>query len=358
MYNSGKVMRIKMKKRDYSLDLLRIFATTIIIFHHYQQGSGAVYKYINFWDGKFYFGYLVELFFLLSGIFAAQNIEKIFSKRLVFSQFIKGKLIRLLPILSISVLVEAGIYIYDRQFLGIDVQIGLWQIVLNCLGIQNGWVTKTTSINGPTWYISILILCYFIFYILTYIAERVKISPYYLYICMIFLGMSISTFSMEGPFLNSSTARGYIAFFAGIFIAKLLESFELKRFSKYAWIILGLFLVLYVYKYNFIAEGFNYLLVFLIYPAMIVVLKSNFSELLSGQKWIGILGAASFDVYIWHEPLTALRNLLIQQFSLEWDIKKVSAMILFGVIAWIFGVFSYFILEKPLGKYLKRKFKV
>ena len=23
----------------------------IIIFHHYQQGSGAVYKYINFWGG-------------------------------------------------------------------------------------------------------------------------------------------------------------------------------------------------------------------------------------------------------------------------------------------------------------------
>ena len=57
-----------MKKRDYSLDLLRIFATTIIIFHHYQQGSGAVYKYINFWGGGFYFGYLVELFFILSGI--------------------------------------------------------------------------------------------------------------------------------------------------------------------------------------------------------------------------------------------------------------------------------------------------
>ncbi len=41
----------------------------IIIFHHYQQGSGAVYKYINFWGGGgFYFGYLVELFFILSGI--------------------------------------------------------------------------------------------------------------------------------------------------------------------------------------------------------------------------------------------------------------------------------------------------
>ena len=258
--------------------------------------------------------------------------------------------------MSISVLVEAGIYIYDRQFLGIDVQIGLWQIVLNCLGIQNGWVTKTTAVNGPTWYISILILCYFIFYILTYIAERMKISPYYLYICMIFLGMSIPTFGIEGPFLNANTARGYIAFFAGVFIVKLLESFELKRLSKYAWVILGLFL--YVCKYNFIVEGFNYLLVFFVYPAIIIVLKSNFSKLLSGQKWIGILGAASFDVYIWHEPLTALRNLLMQQFSLEWDITRVSTMVIFVLIAWCVGIFSYFFLEKPLGTYLKKKLKV
>ena len=337
---------------------MKIFATTIIILHHYQQGSGAVYKYINFWGGKFYFGYLVELFFLLSGIFVTQNIEKIYSKSLLFSQFIKGKLIRLLPLLSISVLVEAGIYIYDRQFLGMDVQIGLWQIILNCLGIQNGWVTKRTAVNGPTWYISILILCYFIFYILTYIAERMKISPYYLYICMIFLGMSIPTFGIEGPFLNANTARGYIAFFAGVFIVKLLESFELKRLSKYAWVILGLFLFLYVCEYNFIVEGFNYLLVFLVYPAIIIVLKSNFSKLLSGQKWIGILGAASFDVYIWHEPLTALRNLLIQQFSLEWDITRVSTMVIFVLIAWCVGIFSYFFLEKPLGAYLKKKLKV
>lgn len=350
-------MEIKVKKRDYSLDLLKIFATTIIILHHYQQGSGAIYKYINFWEGKFYFGYLVELFFILSGIFVAQNIEKISSKRITFSQFIKGKLIRLLPLLSISVLVEAGIYIYDRQFLGVDIQIGLWQIILNCLGIQNGWVTKTAAINGPTWYISILILCYFIFYVLTYLAERVKISPYYLYVCMIFLGLSISTFSLEGPFLNSNTARGYIAFFVGIFIAWLLETCEFKKLCKYAWAGLGIFIVLFVYKYNFISSGFNYLLVFFVYPAIIIILKSNFSELLSGQKWIGILGAASFDVYIWHEPLTALRNMLILQFSLEWDIKKLSSMVIFVVIAWIVGLFSYFVLEKPLGAYLKRKFK-
>lgn len=52
-------------KRNYSLDFIKIIATIFIIFHHYQQITGAYFhNKINFCNGKFYFGYMVELFFI------------------------------------------------------------------------------------------------------------------------------------------------------------------------------------------------------------------------------------------------------------------------------------------------------
>ncbi len=65
-------------KRVYSLDALKIIAATLIVFHHYQQFTETEFKYINFYSGSFYFGRLVELFFLLSGFFTYQYIKKIY----------------------------------------------------------------------------------------------------------------------------------------------------------------------------------------------------------------------------------------------------------------------------------------
>lgn len=40
--------------------------------------------------------------------------------------------------------------------------------VLNILGLQCGWVSNhdSLSVNGPTWFISIIMICYIIFFII------------------------------------------------------------------------------------------------------------------------------------------------------------------------------------------------
>lgn len=67
----------KKNTREYSLDFLKVVATIIIVFHHYQQGFGVAFSKFNFAGGKFYFGYIVELFFVLSGYFTYKYIKKI-----------------------------------------------------------------------------------------------------------------------------------------------------------------------------------------------------------------------------------------------------------------------------------------
>ena len=65
------------KKRNYSLDFFKIIATILIVFHHYQQILSIEFGEINFYGGKFYFGYLVEFFFLISGFLMFNYIERI-----------------------------------------------------------------------------------------------------------------------------------------------------------------------------------------------------------------------------------------------------------------------------------------
>lgn len=65
-------------KRNSAMDCLRILATVLIVFHHYQQFTGAQFTYIDFWTGSFYFGWLVEFFFVMSGYFTDKYVLKIF----------------------------------------------------------------------------------------------------------------------------------------------------------------------------------------------------------------------------------------------------------------------------------------
>lgn len=55
-------------KRRGALDFLKILATIFIVFHHYQQIVNVTYpEGVDFCSGSFFWGHMVELFFLISG---------------------------------------------------------------------------------------------------------------------------------------------------------------------------------------------------------------------------------------------------------------------------------------------------
>ena len=81
-----------MKERYYNLDLIKSIAAVFIVFHHYQQMANVKFDGINFFGGSFYWGYLVELFFLISGFVMAVSDRK--GKNII--QKFLGKLILVL----------------------------------------------------------------------------------------------------------------------------------------------------------------------------------------------------------------------------------------------------------------------
>lgn len=131
-------------KRIYTLDAIKLICTVLILFHHYMQVFPFETNGIKFFGGKFYFGFLVELFFILSGYFMGNKLEKAFSQG--FCNFFMSKLIRLFPMCIISTVCYIGLrFIYVAFFdgdLGVE-PYGLWSCICAILNLRGGGYRNT-----------------------------------------------------------------------------------------------------------------------------------------------------------------------------------------------------------------------
>lgn len=343
--------------RDKALDFLKIIITIIIVFHHFQQVTGVKYDGINFYNGKFYFGYLVELFFIISGYFTFKYIKKIEDKY-SFKEFIFNKAKRLLPLVCISVIVfQILVYFYQNLYNQPwpNTQISVWGTIIASLGIQDGWVFTNPQLNNPIWYISVLMLCYVVFYVITYICNKKKIPYEYLYIAMILIGIGIQTYSISLPFFNYSSSRGYYSFFTGILLANYLnkKTPNMKTYI-YCFLIIVFISIIGVFKYEYIKNGLNYILTFILFPCLIIILKLPILNKIFNFKIFEILSKSSYNVYIWHVPLLVFMYIFIKICNVSINFSPI-IMIIFTVICEIFGLISYYLIEKPINKSIDKK---
>lgn len=339
-------------QRQYSLDVLKIVGTILIVFHHYQQTTETFFvNGLNFFGGRFYFGYIVELFFLLSGFFIFRYEKKI-KNGLTFPKFYFRRACRLLPLVAISgIAYEVLVFFYQKLYhqTWCGVSLTVWGTIIDALGIQLGWALPNPYVNNPTWYISILMLCYVIFYFLNYICRRLEIPSCYLYIFMIFLGMGICTYGYNMPFLNWEAARGYYSFFFGILLAKYLEGHPItkKGYLLCSLTLIGL-LYLMIFHYGLVENGNNYLLTFFFYPSLIILALSPAAKKIFCHSCLGTLGNISFNVYLWHNPLFILMYIILK-LSVTVNLQTCKAMICYTIICFAAGTASYYLLEKPIN---------
>lgn len=86
-----------------------------------------------------------------------------------FKQFYLKRYFRLFPILLISdityeILSIMYFHLYNAYYC--DINPSFWDILISSLGIQDGGVFPNPCVNNPTWYVSVLLICYTIFLLL------------------------------------------------------------------------------------------------------------------------------------------------------------------------------------------------
>lgn len=341
------------KSRDGSLDFLKTAATICIVFHHYQQSTGAQFaKGINFYSGKFSFADLVELFFVISGFLMLAYEDRI-RNGLSFPVFFAKRHLRFLPLMTLGAFVwELFIELHNLFFRKLfqNQTASVWGFIIASLGIQAGGALPNPMINNPTWYISVLLICYTVFYFIQWICLRYKLNVVYFYLGMIFLGMGIITYGINLPFLTEGTGRGYYAFFTGILLAKALD--KLHRSPRPIFITLGIvFLIAFPIAFaaypRFFSLGLGYLITFVYSPVLIIVFRSEKISRFFRAKVFSLLGQVSFDAFIWHAPLLAITAFFSKLFNANIDYCRVENMFFFLMICYFVSFLSYYWIEKP-----------
>lgn len=241
-------------KRIYSLDLIKFFAAVLIVFHHYQQERELTFSSgINFFGGKFYFGYLVELFFIISGFVCELRYEE--NTKSSFSAFMKKKVVRIYPMAVLSILVYTVVSCIYRLIFGEwgGTPVRLW-IFFKCvtLTFSGGAATSELGLNNPTWYLCVLLICYAAYGVLLKLFDRLKINPLYGFFTMMLLGLGILDYQINLPFLNYQAARGYLCFFEGVVLVHIYNYCSKRKSGwKTAMLAVTILLVIGGYYWDF-----------------------------------------------------------------------------------------------------------
>lgn len=347
------------KKREYSIDFLKFVSTILIILHHYQQIYVGDYTIIKFYDGKFYFGHLVELFFIISGFFALNMISKAELQEEDFETFFGKRLKRLLPLMIITAVADQVMRLIYQILVGKPLGVGLtmWGTVLAALGLQSGGAFKSQGINNPTWYVCCLLICYAVLYFLTWLSKKISVKRQWLYSGMILIGSAALSYGLKYPFLTKESARGYVAFFVGICLAMLMKKYEIHKNKKIVLscvIFLMFFLAIFSFAHEIVANDIRFILVFMVWPSLFIMFRSPFAQKVFCWGFWGVLGAISFNAYMWHSNVNKIYSILRDWKGFD-GLYSREAMILNLILCFIVGTVSYLFLEKPMNAYLEKR---
>lgn len=353
-------------ERKYWIDFLKVVATVLIIFHHYQQLVGVFFEgTLNFYNGKFYFGLLVELFFVLSGFVVVKYIEPI-RKGMSFPVFWGKRYFRLVPMTALAAVVYSilgyffcyvGRAPYEWKFL--PVKLNLWGTIQTAIGMQVGGIFPAQQINNPTWYISVLLICYVFFYLIVRVSQKRGFSPLYLFFVMVFMGLAIGTHSINLPLLDTFTRRGYYSFFFGLILGSIYDKRNSTKKEALAATGICMALVAFVmYKESIEMYAMECLMTFVMYPAIIVIFNSNLMKRIFSHRIWGVLSSISFNAYIWHVNVLLAIYVVLSMGDYNIDIKSWYGMLLYTALSFWVGAISHYCLEKNITKLLFERWKV
>ena len=339
------------RNRDYALDLIRFICAILMVLTHYEGMFLLEFSGIRFNGGKFYFGLVNEMFFLLSGYLSFHTVRKI-ENGLTFDKYFSAKVLRLLPVAFISTI----LYSVMSYVAWPDNEFHVWKVIITCFGANAGGPFREMFVNPHLWYTSVLLICYAFFFIGVRLSQRLKINWRYACFFMIVVGASAYARFDAVPFLRHEACRGYMAFFTGVLLASLLSEHKPGRLAVILSLsAIAIMTALIIFDYDIMDYGLNYMMTFIYFPAVIVLAETRIVQKILNWKFFGVLGQIAFGIYVWHFEFNVLMDIANSLLHLGINFDSRWTELIVVLLNIMIGFASYYVLEIPINRFIKLK---
>jgi len=345
-----------------SIDILRAIAALGVFYYHQHIGAILAHYFGLTWlqtTDNFGAFYAVPLFFLISGYcIHLSNIKYLKNKQaLPLKEYYRRRFLRIYPPYLIALLFS----LFVKFAIHPNIVLSKGNFFVHIFLLQGFTVTYFKSINLVLWTISVEMAFYILYPIFYYLRLRFSLN-HALLLALAVSSISILFFGIKGSVSNPERFCVFNIWFAwccGAFLAdKMTLSHE--HFKKSVYILTYAFILL-AFILPIPLQSSAWLLIkdqinILIWAAPLIILINNENWFTSNRslilKLFSAIGLSSYSLYLFHDPLTALKNYLVHAFL---PLKLQPAGILIGVfliplITW----FSFLYIEKP---FLARKRK-
>jgi peptidoglycan/LPS O-acetylase OafA/YrhL len=338
-----------------SIDILRALAALGVFYYHLHIGGLlARYSGMNWLQSTDSFGavYAVPLFFLISGYcIHLSNIKYLKNNQaLPLKEYYRRRFLRIYPpYLTALVFSIAVNFITDP-----NASVGTADLFAHIFLLQGFTVAYFNTINVVLWTISVEMAFYILYPVFYYLRSRFSLNHALLFSLSISC-ISILFFSIKGSMSNPERFCVFNIWFAwcsGAFLADkvVFDPSSLKKpvyVTLYCMIAAG-FIALKLFPQPWLA-ALDYQFDILIWAAPMIIIISNEKWFANNRsivlKLFSTIGLSSYSLYLFHEPLIALKNYLAHAI-LPLKIQPAGMLLgflLIPLITW----FGFLYIEKP-----------
>lgn len=299
--SEGDGFRMKPNRFDSLSGLKGLFCLIIVFFHTLPHTplinriplTSIIWNYGGMIGNYF--------FFLSSGLLLSYGYRhRIGSKTITFKDFLIKRLIKLYPLYLLTNLVSLVCNTIQFGPSAINIK----QIVFTIL-LQNGGGLETVHpYNGPSWFVSALLVCYIVFFFIAYHARNT--TQYYCMIAFsVICGYSILSGRWVNPIAFAHHGDSLFCFFIGCALA---EIYPCIRPKIHKWLqpvsavsLVAAMALMLKYGVDIISGDLRVALACFVYPLMIyLALVCKPVIYILNSKPIQFLGKISFSVFLWH----------------------------------------------------------
>jgi peptidoglycan/LPS O-acetylase OafA/YrhL len=354
-----------------NIEFLRfLLCATIVIFHSRPQLLTFLRNDITLYGdiiSNSAWGYLsVDAFFMISGFFLFLKTD--FTQK--FSDFAKKKLIRLMPVVVFMLLLGWITSLFTPA-----INFHRYENIFTLLNIQNIGITFSHGVFTASWYVSALFwsMCFY-FYLYKILQDKRWFNL--ITACTIFFCYSLLLHAND--WINPKNVAyvfniGMMRAFAGLGVGYFLSMIYKDNIEKIRITTLNIWQKLFVTAfevyilsftfYHLCLHKMNYdnpmiiILAFIPLIWLFLIKKGYLTRLLENDLSV-LLGQFTFSIFLTHQYVIKLWKYYICEAHKQWVIgHSVLNLVLFFVTVAVFGVVVYYLVEKPVTKYLLKKFQ-